>query len=270
MFIDSAKIKIKAGNGGNGAVSFRREKYVPKGGPDGGDGGKGGSVIFMVNLGLRTLQDFRYKRKYRAEDGQNGGKANRTGKDGEDLIIKVPPGTLVKEEETGRVIADMVKPGEKVVIARGGRGGAGNQRFATPTRQVPNFAKPGEEGEELSVILELKLLADIGLVGFPNVGKSTILSVVTSAAPKIANYHFTTITPNLGVVDLGDDSFVLADIPGIIEGAHQGVGLGHEFLKHIERTKLLIHVVDISGSEGRDPLEDFEIINDELKNTISS
>ncbi|NLI58631.1 MAG: GTPase ObgE [Clostridium sp.] len=265
MFIDSAKIKIKAGNGGNGAVSFRREKYVPKGGPDGGDGGKGGSVIFMVNLGLRTLQDFRYKRKYRAEDGQNGGKANRTGKDGEDLIIKVPPGTLVKEEETGRVIADMVKPGEKVVIARGGRGGAGNQRFATPTRQVPNFAKPGEEGEELSVILELKLLADIGLVGFPNVGKSTILSVVTSAAPKIANYHFTTITPNLGVVDLGDDSFVLADIPGIIEGAHQGVGLGHEFLKHIERTKLLIHVVDISGSEGRDPLEDFEIINDELK-----
>jgi GTP-binding protein len=265
VFIDSAKIKIKAGNGGNGAVSFRREKYVPKGGPDGGDGGKGGSVIFMVNLGLRTLQDFRYKRKYRAEDGQNGGKANRTGKDGEDLIIKVPPGTLVKEEETGRVIADMVKPGEKVVIARGGRGGAGNQRFATPTRQVPNFAKPGEEGEELSVILELKLLADIGLVGFPNVGKSTILSVVTSAAPKIANYHFTTITPNLGVVDLGDDSFVLADIPGIIEGAHQGVGLGHEFLKHIERTKLLIHVVDISGSEGRDPLEDFEIINDELK-----
>ena len=265
MFIDSAKIKIKAGNGGNGAVSFRREKYVPKGGPDGGDGGERCSVIFMVNLGLRTLQDFRYKRKYRAEDGQNGGKANRTGKDGEDLIIKVPPGTLVKEEETGRVIADMVKPGEKVVIARGGRGGAGNQRFATPTRQVPNFAKPGEEGEELSVILELKLLADIGLVGFPNVGKSTILSVVTSAAPKIANYHFTTITPNLGVVDLGDDSFVLADIPGIIEGAHQGVGLGHEFLKHIERTKLLIHVVDISGSEGRDPLEDFEIINDELK-----
>lgn len=265
MFIDSAKIKIKAGNGGNGAVSFHREKYVAKGGPDGGDGGRGGSVIFVVEPGLRTLQDFRYKRKYRAEDGQNGGKSNRTGKDGEDLIIKVPPGTLVKEEETGRVIADMVKPGEKVVIARGGKGGAGNQHFATPTRQVPNFAKLGEEGEELSVILELKLLADVGLIGFPNVGKSTILSVVTSAVPKIANYHFTTITPNLGVVDLGDDSFVLADIPGIIEGAHQGVGLGHEFLKHIERTKLLIHVVDISGSEGRNPLEDFEIINDELE-----
>lgn len=265
MFIDSAKIKIKAGNGGNGAVSFRREKYVAKGGPDGGDGGRGGNIVFVVDPGLRTLQDFRYKRKYRAEDGQNGGKANRTGKDGEDLVIRVPPGTLVKEEKTGRIIADMVKPWEKVVIAKGGRGGAGNQRFATPTRQVPNFAKPGQEGEELSVILELKLLADVGLIGFPNVGKSTILSVVTSAAPKIADYHFTTITPNLGVVDLGEDSFVLADIPGIIEGAHQGVGLGHEFLRHIERTKLLIHVVDISGSEGRDPLEDFEIINKELK-----
>jgi GTP-binding protein len=265
LFIDSAKIKIKAGNGGNGAVSFRREKYVAKGGPDGGDGGRGGNIVFVVDPGLRTLQDFRYKRKYRAEDGQNGGKANRTGKDGEDLVIRVPPGTLVKEEKTGRIIADMVKPWEKVVIAKGGRGGAGNQRFATPTRQVPNFAKPGQEGEELSVILELKLLADVGLIGFPNVGKSTILSVVTSAAPKIADYHFTTITPNLGVVDLGEDSFVLADIPGIIEGAHQGVGLGHEFLRHIERTKLLIHVVDISGSEGRDPLEDFEIINKELK-----
>ena len=211
------------------------------------------------------MQDFRYKRKYKAEDGQNGGKSNRSGKSGEDLIVKVPPGTLVREEETGKVIADMVEHGEKVVIARGGKGGAGNQHFANATRQVPNFAKPGIKGDELSVILELKLLADVGLIGFPNVGKSTILSVVTSANPKIANYHFTTISPNLGVVDLKEDSFVLADIPGIIEGAHEGVGLGHEFLRHIERTKLLIHVVDISGSEGRDPIEDFEIINDELK-----
>ncbi|MDQ2087301.1 GTPase ObgE [Herbivorax sp. ANBcel31] len=265
MFIDSAKISIKAGDGGNGAVSFHREKYVAKGGPDGGDGGKGGSVIFVVDSGLRTLQDFKYKRKYRAQDGQKGGNSNRSGKSGENLLVRVPPGTLVKEEETGKVIADMVKPDQRVEVAKGGKGGAGNQHFATPTRQIPNFAKPGDPGDEITVILELKLLADVGLIGFPNVGKSTILSVVTSAVPKIANYHFTTINPNLGVVDLGDSSFVLADIPGIIEGAHEGVGLGHEFLRHIERTKLLIHVVDISGSEGRDPVEDFQIINDELK-----
>ncbi|TYQ16337.1 UNVERIFIED_CONTAM: GTP-binding protein [Acetivibrio alkalicellulosi] len=266
MFIDSAKILIKAGKGGDGAVSFHREKYISKGGPDGGDGGRGGSVIFIVDQGLRTLQDFRYKRKYKADDGQNGGAKNCSGKSGEDLIVKVPPGTIVKEEETGRIIADLVQPGQEVVVAKGGKGGAGNQHFATPTRQIPNFAKPGEPGEELSVILELKLLADVGLIGFPNVGKSTILSMVTAATPKIANYHFTTINPNLGVVNLDSESgFVLADIPGIIEGAHEGIGLGHEFLKHIERTRLLIHVVDVSGSEGRDPVKDFEVINEELK-----
>lgn len=266
MFIDSARIFIKAGSGGNGAVSFHREKYIAKGGPDGGDGGKGGDVVFVVDEGLRTLQDFRYKRKYVAENGQNGGAANCTGKSAEDLEVRVPPGTLVKEEETGRIIADLVKPGQRAVIAKGGKGGAGNQHFATPTRQVPNFAKPGEPGEEFYVLLELKLLADVGLIGYPNVGKSTILSMVTAAQPKIANYHFTTIDPNLGVVSLdSEDSFVLADIPGIIEGAHEGVGLGHEFLKHIERTKLLIHVVDVSGSEGRDPIEDFRVINEELR-----
>ncbi|HHV29221.1 GTPase ObgE [Acetivibrio mesophilus] len=266
MFIDSAKIYIKAGDGGNGAVSFHREKYINKGGPDGGDGGKGGDVVFIVDEGLRTLQDFRYKRRYKAENGQNGGSSNCSGKGGGDLIIKVPPGTLVRDEQTGRIIADLVKPGQRTVIAKGGRGGAGNQHFATPTRQVPNFAKPGDPGEELWAILELKLLADVGLIGFPNVGKSTILSMVTAAQPKIANYHFTTIDPNLGVVNIdAENGFVMADIPGIIEGAHEGVGLGHEFLKHIERTKLLIHVVDISGSEGRDPIKDFEIINEELK-----
>ncbi|ABN51404.1 MAG TPA: GTPase ObgE [Hungateiclostridium thermocellum] len=266
MFVDRARIYIKAGDGGDGAISFHREKYISKGGPDGGDGGKGGDVIFVVDEGLRTLQDFRYKTRYRAEDGQNGGSSNCSGRSGEDLIIKVPPGTLVKDEQTGRILADLVKPGKKVVIAKGGKGGAGNQHFATPTRQVPSFAKPGEPGEELWVILELKLLADVGLIGFPNVGKSTILSMVTAAQPKIANYHFTTINPNLGVVNIdAENAFVMADIPGLIEGAHQGVGLGHEFLKHIERTKLLIHVVDISGSEGRDPVQDFEVINEELK-----
>ncbi|MFZ5988491.1 MAG: GTPase ObgE [Bacillota bacterium] len=266
MFIDSARIFIKAGDGGNGAVSFHREKYIAKGGPDGGDGGKGGDVIFVVDEGLRTLQDFRYKRHYKAEGGQNGGGSNCSGRGGEDLIIKVPPGTIVKDEETGRIVADLVKVGEETIIAKGGKGGAGNQHFATPTRQVPNFAKAGDPGEEFWAILELKLLADVGLVGFPNVGKSTILSMVTAAQPKIANYHFTTIDPNLGVVSLDvGNSFVLADIPGIIEGAHEGVGLGHEFLKHVERTKLLIHVVDVSGSEGRDPVSDFEIINEELK-----
>lgn len=266
MFIDSARIFIKAGNGGNGAVAFHREKYINKGGPDGGDGGKGGDVIFVVDEGLRTLQDFRYKRHYKAESGQNGGGSNCSGKGGEDLIIRVPPGTLVKDEETGRIVADLVKPGHKTIIAKGGKGGAGNQHFATPTRQVPNFAKAGDPGEEFWAVLELKLLADVGLIGFPNVGKSTILSMVTAAVPKIANYHFTTIDPNLGVVSLdGENGFVMADIPGIIEGAHEGVGLGHEFLKHIERTKLLVHVVDVSGSEGRDPVEDFETINEELK-----
>lgn len=266
MFIDSAKIYIKAGDGGNGAVSFHREKYINKGGPDGGDGGRGGDVIFVVDEGLRTLQDFRYKRRYNAENGQNGGSSNCSGKGGQNLTIKVPPGTLIRDEQTGRIIADLVEPGKSTIIAKGGKGGAGNQHFATPTRQVPNFAKPGDPGEEIWAILELKLLADAGLIGFPNVGKSTILSVVTAAQPKIANYHFTTIDPNLGVVNIdAENGFVMADIPGIIEGAHEGVGLGYKFLKHIERTKLLIHVVDISGSEGRDPLEDFEIINEELK-----
>ena len=266
MFIDNARIYIRAGNGGNGAVSFRREKYINKGGPDGGDGGKGGDVVFVVDEGLRTLQDFRYKRKYIAEDGDNGKGSNCTGKSGEDLIVKVPPGTIVKDEQTGRVLADLIHAGQQAVIAKGGKGGAGNRRFATPTRQIPNFAKAGDEGEEFWAILELKLLADVGLVGFPNVGKSTILSMVTAAEPKIANYHFTTIDPNLGVVNIdAENGFVMADIPGIIEGAHEGVGLGHDFLRHIERTRLLIHVVDISGSEGRDPIKDFETINEELK-----
>ncbi len=266
MFIDSAKIYIKAGDGGNGAVSFHREKYIAKGGPDGGDGGKGGDVIFVADEGMRTLQDFRYKRKYRAESGQNGGAGNCSGRGAEDLIIKVPVGTLIKEEETGRIIADLITPGEKVVVAKGGKGGAGNQHFATPTRQVPNFAKSGDPGEEYNAMLELKLLADVGLLGFPNVGKSTILSMVSAAAPKIANYHFTTIEPNLGVVRIDEGkSFVLADIPGLIEGAHEGTGLGHRFLRHVERTRMLIHVVDVSGSEDRDPLNDFDTINSELK-----
>jgi GTP-binding protein len=266
MFIDNARIYIKSGDGGNGAVSFHREKYINKGGPDGGDGGKGGNVVFVVDEGLRTLQDFRYKRKYIAENGDNGKGSNCTGKSGEDLIVKVPPGTIVKDEQTGRVLADLIHAGQQTVIAKGGKGGAGNRHFATPTRQIPNFAKAGDEGEEFWAILELKLLADVGLIGFPNVGKSTILSMVTAAEPKIANYHFTTIDPNLGVVNIDAESgFVMADIPGIIEGAYEGVGLGHKFLKHVERTKLLIHVVDISGSEGRDPVKDFEIINEELK-----
>ncbi|HPD01448.1 MAG TPA: GTPase ObgE [Acetivibrio sp.] len=266
MFIDNARIYIKAGNGGNGAVSFHREKYINKGGPDGGDGGKGGDVVLIVDEGLRTLQDFRYKRKYIAENGENGKGSNCTGKSGENLIVKVPPGTIVKDEQTGRVLADLIHAGQQVVIAKGGKGGAGNRHFATSTRQIPNFAKAGDEGEEFWAILELKLLADVGLIGFPNVGKSTILSMVTAAEPKIANYHFTTIDPNLGVVNIdAENGFVMADIPGIIEGAHEGIGLGHKFLKHVERTKLLIHVVDISGSEGRDPVKDFDTINEELK-----
>lgn len=265
MFIDKAKIFVKGGKGGNGNVSFRREKYVPAGGPDGGDGGRGGSIIFEVDEGLKTLMDFRYKKKYIASSGENGRRKKMFGKDAEDLILRVPPGTIVKDEETGGVLADLTTHKQRAVIAKGGKGGKGNIHYKTSTRQAPNFAEAGDYGEERWVILELKLLADVGLVGFPNVGKSTLLSVVTKATPKIANYHFTTIKPNLGVVNaIEGKSFVLADIPGLIEGAHEGVGLGHEFLRHVERTKLLIHVVDISGVEGRDPLKDFEKINNEL------
>jgi GTP-binding protein len=266
MFIDSARIYIKSGDGGNGIVSFRREKYIAAGGPDGGDGGKGGDVIFAVDEGMLTLSDFRYKRHYKAQNGQNGGPSNRTGRSGEDLVIKVPPGTIIRDEETGLVLADLTKADQKVVIAKGGKGGKGNRHFATSTRQVPNFAQSGDPGEERWIIMELKLLADAGLIGFPNAGKSTILSVVSAANPKIANYPFTTVQPNLGVVSLNEgNSFVLADIPGLMEGAHEGVGLGHEFLKHIERTKVLIHVVDVAGVDGRDPLNDFDVINEELK-----
>lgn len=266
MFIDRARVFIKAGDGGNGAISFHREKYVAAGGPDGGDGGRGGNVIFYVDEGQRTLIDFRYKKKFIANPGDNGGAANCTGKSADDILIRVPQGTLVIDEASGRIIADLVKPGQREVIAKGGRGGAGNQHFATSTRQVPNFAKNGDPGEELWVKLELKLIADVGLVGYPNVGKSTILSMVSAAKPKIADYHFTTLEPNLGVVTIDNvQSFVLADIPGLIQGAHEGVGLGHEFLRHVERTRLLIHVVDVSGSEDRDPIEDFEKINEELK-----
>lgn len=266
MFVDQAKIFVKAGDGGQGKVSFHREKYINKGGPDGGDGGRGGNVVFVVDENMRTLADFRYKRKYKADNGQNGGASNCTGKSADDLIIKVPQGTIVRDEETGRVIFDLVKVGQKAIVARGGKGGAGNQHFATSTRQVPSFAKPGEEGEERWITMELKLLADAGLIGFPNVGKSTILSKVSAARPKIADYHFTTLTPNLGVVSLDvGNSFVIADIPGLIEGAHQGIGLGHEFLRHIERTKILVHVVDVASVEGRDPIQDFDGVNKELK-----
>lgn len=264
MFIDSAKIKIKAGDGGNGAVSFRREKYVAAGGPDGGDGGRGGDIIFQVDDNLSTLADFRYKRKYSAGRGGDGRGKRCSGKKGEDLVISVPRGTLLRDAETGRLVADL-SGDEPQVIAHGGRGGWGNSHFATPTRQVPNFAKPGTKGEELELSMELKLLADVGLVGFPNVGKSTLVSVVSEAKPQIANYHFTTLTPVLGVVRLGEGrSFVMADIPGLIEGASGGAGLGHQFLRHVERCRLLVHIVDVSGSEGRDPREDFRIINEEL------
>ncbi len=266
MFIDFAEIYIKAGDGGDGAVSFRREKYIPNGGPDGGDGGTGGDVIFKADTGLRTLMDFRYKRKYIAQRGENGSKRNRSGKGGVNLEIKVPIGTLVKDKETGKIIADISCEGQEVIIARGGKGGAGNQHFATPTRQVPNFARNGSPGREFTAILELKLIADVGLLGFPNVGKSTLLSMVSSAKPKIDNYHFTTLSPNLGVVSLGEgESFVIADIPGLIEGAHEGAGLGHKFLRHVERTRLLIHVVDIAEIDGRDAISDFDIINRELE-----
>lgn len=266
MFIDIAKIYIRSGNGGNGSVSFRREKYVPLGGPDGGDGGKGGDVIFLADINMTTLMDFTYRRKYLAENGEYGSGSRCYGKHGEDLVIKVPMGTLIKDVETGKYMADLSNPGDKYVVLKGGKGGKGNSKFATPTRQAPDFAEPGMPGEERWVSLELKLLADVGLVGFPNVGKSTLLSKVSNATPKIANYHFTTLTPNLGVVNVkGLTSFVIADIPGIIEGASEGVGLGFEFLKHIQRTRLIIHVVDISGIEGRDPIEDFMKINEELK-----
>lgn len=264
MFVDIAKIHLKAGKGGDGAVAFHREKYVAAGGPDGGDGGKGGDIIFKADSNLSTLADFRYKRKYSAEAGENGGTSRRTGKSAPNLVINVPVGTLVKDAETGRIIAD-ISDDEAVVIAKGGNGGWGNQHFATSTRQIPRFAKSGALGEELDVTLELKLLADVGLIGFPNVGKSTLVSVVSQAKPKIANYHFTTLTPVLGVVSMGEgSSFVMADIPGLIEGAGEGVGLGHEFLRHVERCRMLLHVIDISGSEGRDPIEDFEKINHEL------
>lgn len=266
MFTDYVKIMAKAGNGGDGAISFRREKYVAAGGPDGGDGGRGGNVYFEVDPDSNTLIDFRYQKKFKAQNGKNGEGANRYGKSGEDLTIKVPIGTIVKDAENGRILADLSEKGQRELILAGGRGGKGNTHFATSTRQAPHFSQEGEKGEEKELILELKLLADVGLLGFPNVGKSTLLSVVTSATPKIADYHFTTLEPNLGVVkgEYGD-SFVMADIPGIIEGASQGIGLGIQFLRHIERTRLLLHVIDVSGVEGRNPVKDFEIINEELK-----
>ena len=265
MFIDKAEIFIKAGNGGNGAVAFRREIYVPAGGPAGGDGGNGGNIIFRADANLRTLMDFKYKKSYQAPSGEDGKGSNMHGKSGENLVLKVPIGTIIRDEESGLILADLKENGEEAVVAKGGRGGRGNTHFKTSTRQAPNFAKAGTEGQERTVILELKLIADVGLIGFPNVGKSTFLSIVTKASPKIANYHFTTLTPNLGVVKLKNGTgFVIADIPGIIEGAHSGVGLGHDFLRHIERTRVLLHVVDISGIEGRDPYEDFLSINQEL------
>ena len=265
MFVDRARIFVRSGKGGDGHVSFRREKYVPAGGPDGGDGGRGGDVIFEVDEGLNTLIDFRNVRKYKAQDGENGGKRNCRGKDGEDIIIKVPEGTVIKEFESGKIIADMSGENRRVVLLTGGKGGNGNQHYATSTMQAPKYAQPGQPAMELELSLELKVIADVGLVGFPNVGKSTFLSRVTNARPKIANYHFTTLNPNLGVVDLeGTKGFVIADIPGLIEGASESVGLGHEFLRHIERTNVIIHIVDAAGTEGRDPIQDIYAINKEL------
>lgn len=266
MFADRAKIYVRSGKGGDGHVSFRREKYVPNGGPDGGDGGRGGDVIFVIDEGLNTLSDFRHIRKYKAQDGEQGGKKNCHGKNGENIIIKVPEGTVLKEAESGKVIADMSGDNKEYTILRGGRGGSGNQHYATPTMQAPKYAQPGQAARELDLLLELKVIADVGLVGFPNVGKSTLLSRVTNANPKIANYHFTTLNPNLGVVDLDEGKgFVIADIPGLIEGASEGVGLGHEFLRHIERTKVIIHIVDAASTEGRDPITDIYAINKELE-----
>lgn len=265
MFIDKANIHIKGGKGGNGVVAWRREKFEPSGGPYGGDGGRGGSIILKADEGIRTLMDFRYKRKYLGQNGENGRSKKQFGKAGEDIIVKVPVGTIVKDEATGKVIVDLKEKDQEFIIAKGGRGGRGNAKFATATRQAPGFAEPGTKGKERDIILELKLLADVGLVGFPNVGKSTFLSMVSAAKPKIANYHFTTLKPNLGVVRVADEkSFVMADIPGIIEGASEGVGLGHEFLRHIERTRVLVHIIDVSGIEGRDPVEDYYTIREEL------
>ena len=265
MFVDRAEIKIISGKGGNGGVTFRHDPYVPDGGPDGGDGGDGGSVIFVADRNLRTLMDLKYKRKYQAENGQNGMKRNRYGKKGEDLYIKVPVGTLIIDKETGHLMKDLCEDGDSVVAAKGGKGGKGNVHYKSSIRQAPNFAEAGGFAKERDIILELKLLADVGLLGFPSVGKSTLLSVCTNAKPKIAEYHFTTIDPNLGIVDMYDTSFVMADIAGIIEGASEGVGLGFKFLKHVERTKVLIHVIDVSGSEGRDPIDDYKKINKELE-----
>lgn len=267
MFVDQVKISLKAGDGGNGITAYRREKYVPFGGPAGGDGGKGASVIFEVDEGLRTLLDFRYQRHFKAKKGENGQSSNMHGRNAEDLILKVPPGTIIKNVETEEALADLVEDGQRAVVAHGGRGGRGNSRFATPRNPAPDFSENGEPGEELDVTLELKLLADVGLVGFPSVGKSTLLSIVSKAKPKIGAYHFTTIKPNLGVVSTPDQrSFVMADLPGLIEGASDGVGLGHQFLRHVERTKVIVHMIDMSGSEGRDPFNDYHVINQELIN----
>jgi GTPase len=266
MFVDQTKIYVKGGDGGNGMVAFRREKYVPMGGPAGGDGGKGANVVFEVNEGLRTLMDFRYQRHWKAPRGEHGMSKNQHGKNAKDMIVKVPPGTVVMDAETKEVIADLVENGQRAIIAKGGRGGRGNSRFATPSNPAPELAENGEPGQERDVILELKLLADVGLVGFPSVGKSTLLSVVSSAKPKIAEYHFTTIVPNLGMVETEDNrSFVMADLPGLIEGASEGVGLGHQFLRHIERTRVIVHVIDMAAIEGRDPYEDYLTINKELE-----
>ncbi|MBO9130495.1 GTPase ObgE [Bacillus sp. 165] len=266
MFVDQVRVYVKGGDGGNGMVAFRREKYVPKGGPAGGDGGKGGDVVFVVDEGLRTLMDFRYQRHFKATRGEHGMSKSQHGKNAEDMLVKVPPGTVVIDDDTQQIIADLVTHGQRAVIAKGGRGGRGNCRFATPANPAPEIAENGEPGKERNVTLELKVLADVGLVGFPSVGKSTLLSVVSAARPKIAEYHFTTIVPNLGVVETEDNrGFVMADLPGLIEGAHEGVGLGHQFLRHIERTRVIVHVIDMSGMEGRDPYEDYLTINRELK-----
>ena len=266
LFVDVVNITAKAGDGGNGCVSFHREKYVQAGGPDGGDGGRGGDVIFVATGRMHTLMDFRYHRKFTAGNGEDGMGNRKTGKNGADVVIEVPPGTVVRDKASGKILLDLYAAGTQKTLVKGGRGGFGNQHFATPTRQAPQFAKPGEKREVLELTLELKSIADVGLVGFPNVGKSTILSVVTAARPKIANYHFTTLQPNLGIVKQDDSSFVLADIPGLVEGASEGVGLGHAFLRHVERTRMLLHVLDVSGCEGRDPLEDYDAIERELEN----